>query len=472
MKTDNYLTLCLEQASKSPLRYRHGCIIVRGGKVIGQGYNDYRAGFNGGALKTGRLPASSQDGSAIAALKKKHKLKREPKNERECKSDSQEVTTKTFTPFENMSGMGGGKHANTPLSMHSEMMAIHSAISASSTLASIAVSSQKPYFKLSGDSKRRARLHREAIKAYVEIVCTATLDQSATEQRNAPQQVQHREVCEQDVVLPKENSIEKHRRKNQEIHHHNRTYPYHSGQQRRQSAHKSPAHETITGPCHSKTGSSLFNNEHRLDLASSPRGTDQASKHYSSKTHHSNPSVAKTQPMLIPKGRTGQNSHSVTERMKHPRLHGADLYVARLGWRSTSASDDSNTCCDTSAVIEAESPDNRSGPHTGSLHDELSTPPSMPKSANDLQTSHAKTQPTVLASRPCYRCISYMNSVGIKRVFWTTDSGVWEGAKVRDLVEALDTLGNGKTSDVNTALNSVFVTKHEVLMLRRIMGDS
>lgn len=190
MKTDNYLTLCLEQAANSPLRYRHGCIIVRGGKVIGQGYNDYRAGFNGGALKTGRLPTSSQNGSAIAALKKKHKLKRRPKNERESKSDPQEVTTKTFTPFESMRGMGGGKHANTPLSMHSEMMAIHSAISASSTLASIAVSSQKPYFKLSGDSKRRARLQREAIKAYVEIVCTAALDQSAAEQRNAPQQVQ------------------------------------------------------------------------------------------------------------------------------------------------------------------------------------------------------------------------------------------------------------------------------------------
>lgn len=33
MKTDNYLTLCLEQAALSPLRNRHGCIIVRGGKV-------------------------------------------------------------------------------------------------------------------------------------------------------------------------------------------------------------------------------------------------------------------------------------------------------------------------------------------------------------------------------------------------------------------------------------------------------
>jgi len=73
MKTDNYLTLCLEQAAKSPLHYRHGSIIVRGGKVIGQGYNDYRPGFNGGALKHGRIANGAMNGPAIADLKEKLK---------------------------------------------------------------------------------------------------------------------------------------------------------------------------------------------------------------------------------------------------------------------------------------------------------------------------------------------------------------------------------------------------------------
>lgn len=68
-RTDNYLTLCLDQAEKSPLHYRHGCIIVRGGKVIGQGYNSYRPGFDGGALKTGKLAAGGLNGSAIAEMK-------------------------------------------------------------------------------------------------------------------------------------------------------------------------------------------------------------------------------------------------------------------------------------------------------------------------------------------------------------------------------------------------------------------
>tara|TARA_R110002003_G_scaffold44_19_gene3424 strand:- start:4128 stop:4331 length:204 start_codon:yes stop_codon:yes gene_type:complete len=65
-----------------------------------------------------------------------------------------------------------------------------------------------------------------------------------------------------------------------------------------------------------------------------------------------------------------------------------------------------------------------------------------------------------------------MASVGIKRVFWTSESGGWEGAKVRDLVDELDKLGLEQPSDTTTALKSVFVTKHEVLMLRRMMGGN
>jgi deoxycytidylate deaminase len=168
MKTDNYLALCLEQAVKSPLRYRHGSIIVRGGKVIGQGYNDYRPGFDGGALKTGRLPLRSSNNPSVVELKKKLKVK-----EKLCGSDEE---TKTFTPFENI--VGGGKLANTPLSMHSEMMAIHSALSASSTQASNVVSSEKPRFKLPGDSKQKSRLRREALQSYVEVVCQSALAQS------------------------------------------------------------------------------------------------------------------------------------------------------------------------------------------------------------------------------------------------------------------------------------------------------
>lgn len=164
MKNDTYLNLCLEQAANSPLRYRHGCIVVRGGKVIGQGYNDYRSGYDGGALKSGQLPLRAT-----------------------VKAKADEGTI----PVGSLTG-GGGRLANTPLSMHSEMMAIHSALSMSSKGALRAVFSQKQCFKLSGSCRRGTRLRREAVKSYAKAICTAPLTQSAASHRIAKQHVQER----------------------------------------------------------------------------------------------------------------------------------------------------------------------------------------------------------------------------------------------------------------------------------------
>ena len=169
-RNDTYLSLCLAQAELSPLHYRHGSIIVRGGKVIGQGFNCYRRGFDGGALKSGTLPSSSLDGPAIAELKQR--LKSKPKPKYKSMLDNQQDEGK-FTPFESM---GCGYNSNAPLSMHSEMMAIRSALSlssgthASQTSARSAKCFQKPCFTLPGDSKKR-KLRAKALKAYSQAVC-------------------------------------------------------------------------------------------------------------------------------------------------------------------------------------------------------------------------------------------------------------------------------------------------------------
>lgn len=136
--------------------------------------------------------------------------------------------------------------------------------------------------------------------------------------------------------------------------------------------------------------------------------------------------------------------------MKHPRLVGADVYVVRLvngapcsnldknqkqkqkqtrprqkQQKYGSTGDDNSDTCSISSGLSAS---------TGSLHDELTcikgaTP--GPQLADIEEPQHNRV---VAESRPCYRCVSYMHSVGIKRVFWTTNEGKWEGAKVRELV--------------------------------------
>lgn len=166
-RNDTFLSLCLAQADLSPLHYRHGAIIVRGGKVIGQGFNTYRPGFDGGALKSGALPSASLDGPAIAELKRlKSKLKSKSKTPNQPEEG-------TFTPFESM---GCGHNANVALSMHSEMMAIRSALSLSSgtqssqTSARSAKCFEKPCFKLPGDSKKR-KARARGLKAYAKAIC-------------------------------------------------------------------------------------------------------------------------------------------------------------------------------------------------------------------------------------------------------------------------------------------------------------
>ena len=64
-----------------------------------------------------------------------------------------------------------------------------------------------------------------------------------------------------------------------------------------------------------------------------------------------------------------------------------------------------------------------------------------------------------------------MHSAGIKRVFWTNTKGEWEGAKVQQLVDALESGGDGDGDGDEGKVSSLFVTKHEVLMLKRTMAS-
>jgi len=174
-RSDNYLSLCLEQATKSPMHYRHGCVIVRGGKVIGRGYNDYRAGLHNGLLKSGVLPSSKLDIPAIAELKQRSKTKSKSQMSPKPKLKFQDLQSSeaptTFTQPETQSDKA--THDNAPLTLHSEMMAIQSALSLSSVVRSTQKSAraakwlQKPCSKASRASKT---VRQRNLKAYVQAI--------------------------------------------------------------------------------------------------------------------------------------------------------------------------------------------------------------------------------------------------------------------------------------------------------------
>ncbi|GAB7323732.1 hypothetical protein MBLNU13_g07198t1 [Cladosporium sp. NU13] len=444
MKTDNYLTLCLEQAAKSPLHYRHGCIIVRGGKVIGQGHNDYRPGFDGGALKHGRVAGSALNGAALAEMKAK--LKERKENKAKPKSNQHPPQPpRQLAAFEKV-GTGGGVHANTPLSMHSEMMAIHSAISTSSNLACSSFSHDKPFFKLPRGDKKKERLRRDVLQNYVERICETST--SRTSGQAGKLQVQECGFASAS--------------KSQPIN------------ERRIRGHDRRMIDDVLGNGLTTT-------------QSSPERGKSGKDHKGSKKAKSleQPEV---QHLLLPQGEIGKTRAEVNDRKRHPRLAGADLYVTRLGWNNNNIAQSNpkkkfvkhsagDAAPPSSSESEPEAPSLPSSAsstctigNTSSLYDELrsSAPKNTPPIAEKAPTIPREA---IHTSRPCYRCVSYMHAVGIKRVFWTNDDGQWEGGKVAKFIDALDGEADEAGCGGGPMGNGVFVTKHEVLMMRRKMGD-
>ncbi|KAI0127296.1 hypothetical protein BJ170DRAFT_694111 [Xylariales sp. AK1849] len=470
MKADSYKNLCLEQALLSPLKYRHGCIVVKGGKVIGRGYNDYRPGYDGGALKTGQLPvaASPRGGAALAVDKSKSKSKPNTKSAH-------------FTAFESVSGMGGGHLANTALTMHSEMMAINSALASSSTLAATTVSYIKPCFKLSGDTKYERNLRRKAVAICVERACHQELGQGR-QQGAASRNGKNKTNGQQ-------------QNRNQEHQHgqkkgtkkHNKFDRYGKHKQQRNSPQD-------THECgHDKDGDG--DDSHRdsdvdtrpefhniIRKSSSPTGkarsTQPSSPHQKltdvqSITHW----FDHVDNCLVPQGRAGATHRNFQDRKKHPKLIGADIYVTRLlnyappKQETVPGAENDMQTGDGELQYEMVCPSPTlpaSSFPTGSLHDDVICKEAKPHPSASTTTDTSLSMKAT-ESRPCYRCVAYMDSVGIKRVSWTNAKGDWESAKVRDLVDLLEGTSAVSFGEGGSGVG-LFVTKHEVLKLRRVFG--
>jgi hypothetical protein len=109
---------------------------------------------------------------------------------------------------------------------------------------------------------------------------------------------------------------------------------------------------------------------------------------------------SQTQPVLLPKGQTGQNTRHAKGRTKLLRLHGADLYVTRLGWNTHSAPNESNVCCasatDNADVVTPPYPP------IGSLHEEWINSQAECSFVSVTKAVPDQKLPSVLASRPCY----------------------------------------------------------------------
>ncbi|KAL8724284.1 MAG: hypothetical protein Q9166_008031 [cf. Caloplaca sp. 2 TL-2023] len=471
-RNDMYLSLCLEQASLSSLHYRHGCIIVRGGKVIGKGYNDYRPGFNGGIDKsTGRL-SYSMVAHEPNVCSPKSKISKDYQG-----TANKQKSSKTYVAFDSRDhevGTGGGSLANTPLSMHSEMMAINSALSLSSTIACQGTGRstqwlQKPCFKLPSRSKRQSRL--QLLKAYADAICHSAEEQAtASERRGGSSHHQadyYDNMEEEEGQQQKEKKVNESKRNNlgnNNVHHHTQINYLEF-----QKANARKALRQLTNDDNEKQRKQyLYGVPHEIQYHGHHHEKQQSIHRQQHQQHRPSSSA-----VTVPQNRIVTKSHQVAERMKDSRLNGADLYVARLGKTGKANHFDCGCRHDKPTATEktrnSEQESNKSPPTkplTGSLHEELRYPfPNLEKTAPPKSIPNGECL-TATYSRPCYRCISYMHSAGIKRVFWTNTKGEWESGKVRDLVDALEGPISKDSDGSAGGVGDVYVTKSEVLLLK------
>ncbi|ERF70792.1 hypothetical protein EPUS_08350 [Endocarpon pusillum Z07020] len=428
-RQDTYLSLCLEQASKSPLHYRHGCIIVRGGKVIGRGFNHYRPGFNGGALKNGRSKTASD---MLVQQKPQQKPKQKNKFNRRD---------------EDLHACGGRADAHMALSMHAEMMAIRSALSLSSHPSGASARSnawyETPCFRSPGLESAR--------------------QQRRLEGRSSPVASQHRKTCGVLNPIYVDSSKLNNNAPNQPGH--NPTTDQKTNE-KKTNEKKNPS----TAPRQYEVGQYLYEdhiqeeNPVRLAKSKQRRCTPGGAPHQDQG------------PMLVPAAKTLPKARKLPQRLDS-RLNGADLYVVRQAWQHRSMKRNSQPELkqdDALSSIRSDLSETLSAPCSPkgplSLHDELKCSAPPPPKLALQEGSQCEPQFSATSSRPCYRCILYMEWAGIRRVFWTNEDEYWEGGKVRDLVDALglNQASNGASEDTSAG---IFITKHEILMMRRQMGD-
>ncbi|KAH7368029.1 hypothetical protein B0T11DRAFT_316305 [Plectosphaerella cucumerina] len=398
MKTDRYLNLCLEQAANSTLRHRHGCIVVKGGKVIGQGFNDPRPGFDGG------LPSAAS--------------------------------------------IDNGRSSDQSLSMHSEMMAIHSVLSSSAS-----ATTAKAERRIARDLKRDRGMRREAVNS-------RALNPADAASLN----------CYHGKTYYEGNK-----------HYHQKAYYNAQKYGQKNPKHYYEAEPLVelgissTGTCQRAT---------RGYEPSRPSGTARKARGKSGRLAYTAPgdqcrtrvqsnSSATAKPVNFPLGKTSSNEPvGVMDRWKHSKLHGADIYVARLSRCGPSPCQhpvptQRNALSSSNTIYEPPSAPIHLASITGSLFDEITCQPKdQPPTPQPKRQRRGVCTPDpasiAIESRPCYRCVLFMHSVGIRRVFWTDKDGQWHGSKVRALVEMLE---QGIVPSTTEAPDGLFVTKHEVLRL-------
>ncbi|WFC93987.1 hypothetical protein MBRA1_000614 [Malassezia brasiliensis] len=410
---DKMRNAATQEALRSPMRYRHGAVVTKGGKIIARGHNHIRTGFSGplSAHETIVLPKHAQNDAHCCA---------------------------SYTDEEAPAPRPG--LASSYFSMHAEMHAIHTILRgarphlarssvqlcptheedvpdvlarATSALAldgSRSATANQDCSRLSDASHTTGRVNA----ANVKTKCDRALVEAGAG-RGCGQWVGNQEAQRLRHEFQQRRAEHLERRK----------------QEKRERKARGLRATSSSGSCSSD--STAESDSTNSGTSSSGPSTPPLS----AQDKGGKPMDMSAVPPALLSSTLAYRRVRATSRPREDagdsRLRGADLYVVRL-------------LQDVESKAKAKEHRRRH---------QRATPAIAPRAA---PATPLNVVPRYADSRPCWRCLEWMLWAGIKRVYWTNAEGEWHGGKVSALL-----FGEGvaSVSSSQSVLVPVHLTQYE-----------
>ncbi|WFC98187.1 hypothetical protein MYAM1_000911 [Malassezia yamatoensis] len=415
---DKMRNAATQEALRSPMRYRHGAVVTKGGKILAQGHNHIRTGFSGplSAHETILLPGRAASAST-------------------CCSDAPESS----------SGSARGSFSSSYFSMHAEMHAIYSTLRGARPyvarsnvqLSALPEDDQvndmtQQAADLAIDSRRsaspnsvRSRLsdasnvHRANV-GNIKTKCDRALVEGAKREQQRIAFTAQNEWClkprykkrieEKPPPRPRFTSC--------------RAWEFQQRRAERIARRKQEKRERKARGLRaaSSSGSCSSDSSESFAACSSESSLDQCSSCIPAEDDHETDTEVNSLAASIASATLAYRKVRPSSRPREDaidsRLRGADLYVVRL-------------LQDVESKAKAKEHRRRH----------------LRSGTTAVPNASSNVAPRYADSRPCWRCLEWMLWAGIKRVYWTNADGDWNGGKVASLLfgpeDALTTTSSG-----------------------------
>ncbi|KAK0528245.1 hypothetical protein OC842_004609 [Tilletia horrida] len=436
-RSDKLLNAASTEAYRSQMRFRHGAVITKGGKLLAAGHNHVRTRFSGPlasndaitlpfelghesssfAAQHAHHASSSSSASSSSAASASHSSSNTDSSS--ASSSSPAASASGSTGYNSSSDASSSLHNNNggssstahsvgqhSFSMHAEMHAISSALRGA-----------RP-------QRHKSHLSVDPQLAALALAASNSSSSSSAASQQQPHRHQHKSKLKTKIKHNGNSIIPPRLHPPRPRGGLNPAADLDSGKKKKNGGGSGGGVKSKKGGSANAAAYAQVPAHYQAGYAAHANGGGAAGGH--SGNHHagfgSTSFAAASHAASAPGAGNGGGFGAPS-----PRLRGADMYVVRL---LQDAESKARARAKRRALTSGTSAANRNGSNGttggsgGSVH----------WTDEEFAGAIAGREPKYADSRPCWRCLKWMEWAGIKRVFWTDENGVWEGAKVVQLL--------------------------------------